>query len=407
MRVSAIIAAGGRGARLGARVPKQLLPLGGRPILQWSVDAFLSSPRVDEVIVVGPPELVADPPAYLRRTGVTLVEGGARRQDSVANGFDAVDPASEVIVVHDAARPFVDGAMIARAIEGAAETGAAIAAIPSKDTVKQAVAGVDAAPLIDRTLPRDEIYLAQTPQAFRREVLADAIRAGRQGAEGTDEAALAERAGHRVRLVAGSAGNIKITTPEDLVIAEALVKDRAGAAAQERDRAGGNRAACAWRVGSGYDLHRLVEGRPLLLGGVTIPFERGLAGHSDADVLCHAITDAVLGAASAGDIGQHFPDTDDRWRGASSLALLRQAVELVGGLGYRVVNVDATVIAERPKLGPHRDAIRARLAEAVGIAPGEVSVKAKTNEGVDATGRGEAIAVHAVVLMQQTRGEQA
>ncbi|HOC19547.1 MAG TPA: 2-C-methyl-D-erythritol 2,4-cyclodiphosphate synthase, partial [Vicinamibacterales bacterium] len=242
-------------------------------------------------------------------------------------------------------------------------------------------------PSIARTLPRESIHLAQTPQAFRIEVLEEAVRLGREGIEATDEAALAERAGYAVRLVEGSTRNIKITTPDDLAIAEALVAPKS--------------AEPALRVGMGYDLHRLVEGRRLVLGGVVVPFERGLAGHSDADVVCHALTDALLGAAAAGDIGQHFPDTDPKWAGADSLALLREVTALVAALGYRPVNADLTVIAERPKLGPHREAIAASLAAALGVPAGAVSVKAKTNEGVDATGREEAIAAHAVVLLER------
>jgi 2-C-methyl-D-erythritol 4-phosphate cytidylyltransferase / 2-C-methyl-D-erythritol 2,4-cyclodiphosphate synthase len=402
MYVSAIIAAGGRGRRLGAPVPKQALELGGRPMLQWSVETFLGCSRVNEVVVVVPPEWVETPPEYLRRPGLRLVAGGERRQDSVANGFDAVSARSEVILVHDAARPFVDDATIGRAIDAAAEAGAAIVAAPARDTIKWAPRGTagDAAPrLIERTLERDAIYLAQTPQAFRRDVLREAVALGRRGVEATDEAALAEHAGHPVRLVEGGARNMKVTTGEDLVIAEAILAaesttDRGAEAARE----GG---VAALRVGSGYDLHRLVDGRPLVLGGVTVPYERGLEGHSDADVLCHAITDAVLGAAAAGDIGQHFPDTDERWRGASSVELLKQAVALVRRAGYRLVNVDATIIAERPKLGPYRAAIAAAVAGALGVPPDAVSVKAKTNEGVDATGRGEAVAVHAVALLRK------
>lgn len=403
MYVSAIIAAGGRGRRLGAAVPKQLLDLAGRPMLQWSVDAFLSCGRVDEVVVVVPPEWMDAPPACLRRPGLRLVVGGERRQDSVANGFDAISAQSELVLIHDAARPFVDGPTIERAIDAAAETGAAIVAVPARDTVKwspgdESASAAAGRRVIERTLPRESIFLAQTPQAFRREVLAEAVALGRQGVEATDEAALAERAGHPVRLVEGSARNMKVTTSEDLVIAGALVSETAagGGTAPGRGAAPG-----VLRIGTGYDLHRLVEGRPLILGGVAIPFGRGLEGHSDADVLCHAITDAVLGAAAAGDIGGLFPDTDERWRGASSVDLLRRAVALVRDEGYRVVNVDATVIAERPKLGPHRAAIVAELAKALGIAEGAVSVKAKTNEGVDATGCGAAIAVHAVALLQR------
>ncbi len=246
--------------------------------------------------------------------------------------------------------------------------------------------------MIVATLPRDEIFLAQTPQAFRRSVLMAAIAAGRSGGDGrgveaTDEAMLAEHAGHRVHVVAGDPANVKITTAADLDAA----RRRASA-----------RPAGPGRVGIGYDLHRLVEGRPLILGGVTIPCERGALGHSDADVVCHSVTDAILGAARAGDIGQHFPDTDPRWKDASSLELLRQAAALVRDRGWSVENVDVVVILERPKLGPHRDAIQSGLATALEIDSARVSVKAKTNEGMDAVGRGEAIAAHAVVLLGRT-----
>lgn len=400
MYVSAIIAAGGHGRRVGAGVPKQLLDLAGRPMLRWSIDAFLACDRVSEVVVVVPPEWADAPPACLRVPGVRVVVGGERRQDSVANGFDAVSTRSDVVLIHDAARPFVDAAMIGRAIDAAAETGAAIVAVPARDTIKWSPAEMGSAAggqprgdrrVIERTLPRESIFLAQTPQAFRRHVLREAVALGRAGVEGTDEAALAEQAGHQVRLVEGSARNIKVTTAEDFAIAKALLE-------MTNDT---RTDASGFRIGSGYDLHRLVEGRPLILGGVTIPFDRGLAGHSDADVLCHAITDAILGGAAAGDIGQLFPDTDDRWRGASSVELLRQAVDLVRARGFRIVNLDATVIAERPKLGAHRASIAASLASVIGVPDSVVSVKAKTNEGEDATGRGEAIAVHAVALLER------
>jgi 2-C-methyl-D-erythritol 4-phosphate cytidylyltransferase/2-C-methyl-D-erythritol 2,4-cyclodiphosphate synthase len=417
MHVTAIIAAGGRGRRFGAALPKQLLRVGGRPILQWSVDAFLACGEVSEVIVVVPPALAADPPAYLRSPRITLVEGGERRQDSVANGFDAVPGRADVVLVHDAARPFVDRNTILRAVEAADEAGAAIAALGASDTVKWAPPRTEAgdARTIERTLDRTSVFLAQTPQAFRRSVLADAVALGRSGLEATDESALAEQAGHRVRVVEGDRRNIKVTTADDLVVAEALAAEMSRAEALlHRDPNGATKTseddAQKWgrpsgppsiRVGSGYDLHRLVEGRPLILGGVTIPFERGPAGHSDADVLSHAITDAILGAASLGDIGQRFPDTDPKWKDASSIALLAEVAAFARERGFAVANVDATVVAERPKLGPHRSAIVNRLSEALSVAASAVSVKAKTNEGVDATGRGEAIAVHAVVLLEQ------
>jgi 2-C-methyl-D-erythritol 4-phosphate cytidylyltransferase/2-C-methyl-D-erythritol 2,4-cyclodiphosphate synthase len=379
VRVTAIIAAGGSGRRVGGSVPKQLLDIGGTTLLQRSVEAFRSHPRVGEVIVAVPPDLLAAPPRWLEGVpNVRLVAGGERRQDSVAQAFAAVAADVEVVLVHDAARPFVTSDVISRAIRGAIAHGAAIVALPVTDTVKRVAREV-----IVETLPREEIFLAQTPQAFRRDVLGAAIAAGRTTETATDEAVLAERAGHRVHVVAGDSANVKITTAADL----------------ERARGQLRTPTAAGRVGVGYDLHRLVEGRPLVLGGVTVPSERGALGHSDADVVCHAVTDAILGAARAGDIGQHYPDTDPRWKGASSIGLLKEVAGLVRGRGLEVENVDVVVILERPKVGPHRDAIQSRLAEALGVDGSRVSVKGKTNEGVDAVGRGEAVAAHAVALL--------
>jgi 2-C-methyl-D-erythritol 4-phosphate cytidylyltransferase/2-C-methyl-D-erythritol 2,4-cyclodiphosphate synthase len=230
------------------------------------------------------------------------------------------------------------------------------------------------------TLPRDTIFLAQTPQAFRRELLARALERAAGGA--TDEAMLVEQAGFTVHLVEGDPGNVKVTTQHDL--------------AEARLRLG---AVSSLRIGTGYDLHRLVTGRSLVLAGVPVPFERGLDGHSDADIVCHAVTDAVLGAAAIGDIGRLFPDTDARWKDADSIELLHAAMDTVRAAGYAVVNVDVTVLAERPKLVPHLDAMRARLAEALGIDASAVSIKGKTNEAVGEIGRGEAMACHAVALL--------
>jgi 2-C-methyl-D-erythritol 4-phosphate cytidylyltransferase/2-C-methyl-D-erythritol 2,4-cyclodiphosphate synthase len=389
MYVTAIIAAGGRGERFGAGLPKQLLEVGGRAILDRSVDAFLSHPDVTDVVVALPQDLAAAPPAYL--TGatkpLTIVGGGARRQDSVAAAFAVVAAQADVVVIHDAARPFVTSDLISRTIAAAAKSGAALAALEARDTVKKVADGV-----VSATLDRRTIFLAQTPQAFRRDVLRDALAIA---ADATDEAALAERAGHPVAVVAGEPSNIKITAPEDLVVAEAIARSPVGSRSNDStEREGFSRA------GLGYDLHRLVEGRPLILGGVTIPFDKGLAGHSDADAICHAVTDAILGAAGAGDIGRHFPDTDPRWKGASSIELLRQAVAIVRAQGLAVGNVDATVILERPKLAPHVDAMRATLADVLGITVDRVSIKGKTNEGVGELGRGEAIAVHAIAMVR-------
>lgn len=379
MHVAAIIAAGGTGTRLGAGVPKQFLQLGGKTILQRSIEAFTRHGRVTEVVLALPPQAtleVAEADGRLR-----VVAGGARRQDSVANAFDAVSPDAEIVLVHDAARPFVSADVISRTIDAAAVHGAAITATAVTDTVKQVT--MEAGDLvIAGTIPRESIYLAQTPQGFRRDVLARAVALGRGDAVATDEAALAELAGHPVHIVEGDVDNVKITTVADL--------DRARAREPK---------VLSGRAGTGYDLHRLVEGRPLIVGGVEIPFERGAMGHSDADVACHAATDAVLGAACLGDIGRHFPDSDPTWKGASSIELLRQAAAMVRHAGFDIVNLDVVVILERPKILPHLQQIREGLAGAISVPVERVSVKGKTNEGVDAVGRGEAIAAHAVALL--------
>ena len=395
MHVAAIIAAGGRGERLGAGRPKQLLDLGGQSMLRRSIELLAAHPDVTEIVVVLPADLVDSPPEYLRslRKPVCVVAGGARRQDSVANGFDVVQERADIILIHDAARPFASPDLIARTIAAAAETGAALAALPASDTVKLASdVTTSPGPLVERTIPRERVYLAQTPQAFRTAVLRAAIEAGRTGLPATDEAALAEAAGYPVRLVRGEATNLKITTMTDLTVARALAERRG--------------STSHVRIGTGYDLHTLVEGRPLILGGVAIPSDRGLAGHSDADVLSHALTDAVLGAVSKGDIGRHFPDSDPQWKGASSLMMLRHAVALARESGYVVGNVDAVVIAERPRLAPHIDAIREGLASVLGVEIDCVSVKGKTNEGVGEIGRGEAMAVHAVAVLVKQRFEE-
>jgi 2-C-methyl-D-erythritol 4-phosphate cytidylyltransferase/2-C-methyl-D-erythritol 2,4-cyclodiphosphate synthase len=387
-RTAAIVAAGGAGLRLGGAPPKQFLDLGGRSMLDASVAALADSGLVDELVIAAPAAFVAEVAARTRgaRVPTIVVAGGARRQDSVANAVSAVSPSCEIVLVHDAARPFVAPAVIARVIGAAASHGAAIPAISVRDTVKQVgAAGADGARPIRATLARDEIVLAQTPQGFRRAVLAHAIDVS--DADATDEAMLVERAGHPVVVVEGDAGNVKITTAEDLEQARRRMS-------KEHDS-----IVPVLRVGTGYDLHLLTAGRPLVLGGVTIPFEKGLEGHSDADIVCHAITDAVLGASGLGDIGRQFPDTDRSWKDADSTELLRLAIVRVHDAGFRVVNVDATVVAQRPTLSPHVDRMRERLAGVLRVSPVCVSVKGKTNEGQDAIGRGDAMACHAVALL--------
>ncbi|MCR4373220.1 MAG: 2-C-methyl-D-erythritol 4-phosphate cytidylyltransferase [Acidobacteria bacterium] len=384
MFVSLILVAAGRGLRAGGDVPKQLVDLGGKTMLQRSVAACDAHPAVDEIVVVLPAEFIADAADLVgpTRAACRVVAGGARRQDSVRAGFAAVSDAATIVLVHDGARPFVSRAVIDRVIAAAVESGAAVPAVPVPDTVKRvAVDGGGAARRrVVETIPREDVWLAQTPQGFRRGTLAAAIEAGAARAEATDEARLVEWMGREVQVVDGDSKNIKVTTAEDVRQA----KSHWGAAA---------------RAGTGYDLHQLVPGRPLVLAGVVVPGALGPMGHSDGDVVCHALTDAILGAAGAGDIGQLFPNTDPQWKDAPGLDLLARALAVVRASGWSVVNVDVTVILEQPKLVPHLPAVRANLATALGVAMDAVSVKGKTNEGMDAVGRGEAIAAHAVALL--------
>jgi 2-C-methyl-D-erythritol 4-phosphate cytidylyltransferase/2-C-methyl-D-erythritol 2,4-cyclodiphosphate synthase len=381
VRIGVIVVAAGQGLRIGGSVPKQLLDLGGASMLRRSLGTFDQHPLVSQIVVVLPEAQLSrsrEVVGTLARPCV-VVAGGARRQDSVANGFAALAEDVDVVLIHDAARPFASQALIDRVIAAAAEGGAVIPAIPVRDTVKR----VDrASRLITATIPRDEVWLAQTPQGFRRDVLRAAVALGTAGSEATDEAMLAEQAGHPVRIVDGETENMKITTPQDL------------AAARSRFSAGGDA-----RVGTGYDLHRLEAGRPLVLAGVVVPFEKGPVAHSDGDVLCHSLVDAILGAAGAGDIGRHFPNTDAAWKDAPGLDLLARSLEIVRRLGWSVANADITIVLERPKLAGHVPQITERLAATLGISRDCVSVKGKTNEGVDAVGRGEAIAAHAVVML--------
>jgi 2-C-methyl-D-erythritol 4-phosphate cytidylyltransferase/2-C-methyl-D-erythritol 2,4-cyclodiphosphate synthase len=418
MRVAAIVAAGGRGERLGAGVPKQMLDLGGRSILQRSVEAMAGSGLVAETVVVLPETLVAAGETIVGSPGIRVVPGGPRRQDSVALGFDATWASADVVLVHDAARPLVSREIVARTIDAAASFGAAIAAVRSRDTVKRA-GSREGREVVVATLPREEIWLAQTPQGFRYEVLREAIALGRRGTPATDEAALAELAGHHVCLVEGDVLNMKITTADDLRLARALlaagavgphasppVRLQSEGGSPEEPSPGAQPArvspyaADAVRVGLGYDLHRFARGRRLVLGGVQIPFDFGLAGHSDADAVAHAVTDAILGAAALGDIGSLFPDTAAEWKDADSMAMLAEAFSRVRAAAYAVTNVDVVVIAEAPKIGPYRDAIRRNLARVLGLDPSRVFVKGKTNEGVDGIGRGEALAVQAVAVLR-------
>ena len=381
---TAVILAAGASTRMG--FDKLAYDLGEGSVLAYSLRAFDACPLIaDLVVVTGADDALPRREAALCRKPVRLVAGGATRAESALRGVEAAT--GEVVAIHDAARPFVSGAVIAAALEGAAEWGAAVPAVPVKDTIKQGTPGdgrtVPAQCMVNFTPERTSLYAAQTPQCFDRDTY---LRAARQldadtARAVTDDASLFELAGLPVRLVPGDNANYKITTREDLP----------AAGRQEEDR---------MRMGHGYDVHRLVEGRPLILGGVEVPFEKGLLGHSDADVLAHAVMDAALGAAALGDIGQHFPDSDPAYAGADSLALAREVARLLRQAGWQVGNIDATILCQRPKLAPHIPAMRRNLAAAFGLPADAVSVKATTEEHLGFTGEGLGIAAHAVALIR-------
>jgi 2-C-methyl-D-erythritol 4-phosphate cytidylyltransferase/2-C-methyl-D-erythritol 2,4-cyclodiphosphate synthase len=394
----AIIPAAGSGARLGGPMAKQFLEIAGAPILIHTLRRFDACAEIDWIVVALRAEEVEtfrqSLPAYQIQTPIRLVSGGAERSDSILNALEAAaEFQPEIVAVHDAVRPFVTPAQISSVLEKAREIGAAILALPANDTIKEVEDG-----LIRRTIDRRRIWRAQTPQAFRYELLLRANRearaAGLPPAMTTDDSLLVERLGAPVAVVEGSAHNIKITTPEDLLIAERVFEQMNEPSSLLAPR------SSLPRIGIGNDIHRLVEGRKLILGGVEIPHDRGLLGHSDGDSLSHAIADALLGAAGLGDIGAHFSDKDSRWKDADSLVFLRHACSLLGDRGYSIANIDATILAERPKMASHIPAMKARLAEAMRIDQSRINIKAKTNEGLDAIGRGEAIAAQAVACLE-------
>jgi 2-C-methyl-D-erythritol 4-phosphate cytidylyltransferase/2-C-methyl-D-erythritol 2,4-cyclodiphosphate synthase len=396
-RVAAVVVAAGRGQRL--HVPeKVLLPLAGRPMLAWSLDALEHAETIGQVVVVAGSHTVDAVSQLVRDEGLAkvqaIVAGGERRQDSVDAGLDALPEGIEIVVIHDGARPLTEPELFDRCVAVAAASGAAIAATPVADTLKRVTEGA-----IAGTVDRAGLWAAQTPQAFRLETLRRAMAAS-SGEIVTDEARLCEVAGLPVSVVPASPANLKVTHAEDIPVADALLRERGERRGEmERLPSSAQRPAVSPRVGIGYDAHRFASGRRLVLGGVEIAHDRGLAGHSDADVLLHAIADAVLGAASLGDIGQHFPSSDERYRDADSQHLLREVARLTREAGWVPGNIDATILAEAPRIGPHVPLMRERIASCLGLSPGAVSVKATTNEGMGSIGRGEGIAALATATL--------
>ena len=370
-KVTAVIVAAGSGTRMGTDVPKQFLKIGGRTILETTVAVFEKNPHVDDILVLTGRDFVEFCEELCRRFEKvrSILPGGKERQDTVWEAVRRI-PEGELVLIHDGVRPYVTDAVIEGVLAGAKSAGAAVPAVASKDTVRQTAADGGS-----RTLDRKTLFQVQTPQGFASEILREAYEAAyRDRFLGTDDAGLAERIGQTIVLTEGDYANIKITTREDLPM--------------------------EIRVGTGYDVHRLTEGRKLILGGVDIPYEKGLDGHSDADVMVHALMDALLGAAGLGDIGRHFPDTDPQYKGISSLKLLEIVNQRIHEAGYELGNADVTIIAQRPKLAGYISQMEENLAAVLGADIRQINVKATTTEKLGFTGRGEGIAAEAACIIK-------
>ena len=383
--LTAIILAGGCGSRMDSSITKQQMTILGESVLFRSVKAFEESDIVDSIVVVSRADEIEWASEELKDFSklCAIVPGGKTRAESAKNGFAAIPESTMFVAIHDAARCLISKENIKSVAEAAFAHGAATAATAVTDTVKQV--GDDG--FVNKTLPRGELMLAQTPQIFSKKLYETALRVTNLDGGMTDDNMMVELIGARVYLVDTGKQNIKITTIDDIEYAEYILERR------------GNMSEI--RIGHGYDVHRLVSDRKLILGGVDIPHEMGLLGHSDADVLVHAIMDAMLGACALGDIGHHFPDTDEKYRGISSLELLRNVNALIRENGYSVVNIDATIVIQQPKIAPHIENMINNICEILGIEPGRVNIKATTEEKLGFTGSMEGVSAHAVVSVKK------
>jgi 2-C-methyl-D-erythritol 4-phosphate cytidylyltransferase/2-C-methyl-D-erythritol 2,4-cyclodiphosphate synthase len=381
MKAAAIIVSGGSGSRMGR--PKQFLPLAGLTVAEWSLRCFVGMPDVESVVLVLGEDSLQEHGKRLSGGKVVVVAAGPTRMGSVRAGFAALPKNIEVVAVHDGARSMITPEIVRATFAEAAKSGAAVAAVPVKDTLKVVEKG---GKIVSETPERARFWAAQTPQTYRYSILKEALEKFAGDVDATDESQLVERCGHRVSVVESSYENFKITTPEDITMASAIIAAREG----------GRRES---RTGFGYDIHKLVAGRELWLAGVKLPHSKGLLGHSDGDAVLHASCDAVLGALGLGEIGIAFPPTDPKFKGLASKDIVAHTLERVAACGGEIIHLDATVIAEEPKLKQHYGKLKASLALLFKLPESRVSVKAKSNEGLDAIGRGEAIACHAVATV--------
>ena len=376
-RVVALIVAAGSGTRAGGDVPKQYARVAGKPMIAHSYAALANHPRITSVLVAigaGQEDLLDSAIGPCPR-----VAGGAARRDSVRAGLEwiAANGGADFVLIHDAARPFLPAATIDRLIDALAESAGAVPVLPVADTLAR---GME---ILGATVARDGLFRIQTPQAFHFDAIVESHRLWPTGEEATDDAQMARRFGHEVAIVEGDMMLEKVTYPADFAAAEAR-----------------HEATLVSRTAMGFDVHRLEAGEELWLGGILVPHDKGLSGHSDADVGLHALTDALLGTIGAGDIGTHFPPSDPQWRGAASYKFLQHAAHLIAERGGIIDFIDLTLICEAPKIGPHREAMRARIAELLALDPDQVSIKATTTEKLGFTGRGEGIAAQAVATIR-------
>ena len=378
MKAGAIIPAAGEGRRMGG-VPKLFLPLGGKPLILHMLRPFLQNPNIKEIVVAVRGEDLEKTKDILKGLPVKVIVGGKVRQETVRLALEAIDESLELLAIHDGARPFLSSQLLQACLEAGEKFGAVVPALPIYDTIKKGDEWVE------RTISREGLYTVQTPQVFRAELIKEAHRkAYENGYVGTDDASLVERMRIKVRMIRGEKTNIKITEPEDLEIAERLMGEK------------------EYRSGVGVDFHRLVEGRKLFLGGIEIDYNKGLLGHSDGDVLLHAIADAILGAIGIGDIGVYFPPSDEKWRDVRSVIILEEVMRMAREKGWEVENVDCVLLAEEPKIAPYREEMVRKIAECLGIEKERVNIKATTTEGMGFLGRGEGMCAICDVLCRRS-----